>query len=202
MTAMACCRPICRHWCSHLWKPCTVSSLWEALLPTWRSFYDLDWKDHQMCPTVPLQRVQDGQRAESQFGSIFELQLSCSGLFPLRLFWRNNPSSTPCNHWAFETLILGVHICRSPPEAFWNKSKYQYAFIHPPRPYLSPTCTKWGKIYDLKDGFSLKASYNTKHCIGRLHNVLCWLNCTIVSKSSGGRLRRNFTGMSLIVEMD
>ena len=78
MTAMACCRPICRHWCSHLWKPCTVSSLWEALLPTWRSFYDLDWKDHQMCPTVPLQRVQDGQRAESQFGSIFELQLSRS----------------------------------------------------------------------------------------------------------------------------
>ena len=69
---MACC---CRLICASLSKPHTVSSLWEALRPTWRGFYELDWKHHQMCPTVPLQRVQDGERTDSHFRAEDKVQL-------------------------------------------------------------------------------------------------------------------------------
>ena len=71
---MACCC-CCRLICAGLSKPRTVSAVWEALRPTWRGFYKLNWKHHQMSATVPLQGVQDGRRADSNVGDEHEVQL-------------------------------------------------------------------------------------------------------------------------------
>ena len=53
----------------------TVLAVWEVLCPDWGGIYELNWKHHQMFATLPLQGVQDGERADGSLGDEHGLQL-------------------------------------------------------------------------------------------------------------------------------